>query len=141
MLSQKEMIQCNRKERMRVAIFYSDICFFPLPLKRGGGRFYLPSLDLIKVITSFIDPSIHPSIGHDLQQLHVEMDLSRTPAAAPPPGVVPNLDNPTDLSVVSIVIPSIMIFLTIVFVSGRLIQNLKVGKGWGLDDCRSLDHG
>lgn len=65
------------------------------------------------------------------------MDLSRTPAAAPPPGVVPNLDNPTDLSVVSIVVPSIMIFLTIVFVSGRLIQNIKIGKRWGLDDCRS----
>ena len=64
------------------------------------------------------------------------MDLSKTPAAPPPPGVTPNFDNPegSEYEIYSI---SIALCLTATLtLMGRLYTRAVILRAVGLDDCK-----
>lgn len=65
------------------------------------------------------------------------MDPTKTPAAPPPPGVIPNLINPLNDQRVSIAVCSVMLSLIFIFSSGRAI-NVYLNRTVGLDDCKRL---
>lgn len=53
------------------------------------------------------------------------IDLCQVPAGPPPPGVVPNFDNPTSLAPVKMAITSILVAWGIVFTAGRFYVNTR----------------
>lgn len=64
------------------------------------------------------------------------MDMSKTPAAPPPPGVTPNFDNPegSEYEIYSI---SIALCLTATLtLMGRLYTRAVILRAVGLDDCK-----
>ncbi|PYI16935.1 hypothetical protein BO99DRAFT_434934 [Aspergillus violaceofuscus CBS 115571] len=70
-----------------------------------------------------------------------------TPAVAPPPGVVPNFDNPPSQRTAIIVLQSIFLFLALLAVSARVWVRTCIIKFWGAEDttcilaaCGSIAH-
>lgn len=64
------------------------------------------------------------------------LDYSKIPSAAPPPGVIPNFVNPvTNAPMITIVI-TILLPLTLLFVSMRVYSNLWVSHKFFKSDCR-----
>ncbi|PYI31586.1 hypothetical protein BP00DRAFT_456907 [Aspergillus indologenus CBS 114.80] len=57
-----------------------------------------------------------------------------TPAVAPPPGVVPNFDNPPSQRTAIIVLQSIFLFLALLAVSARVWVRTCIIKFWGAED-------
>ncbi|RAH66072.1 NAD(P)-binding protein [Aspergillus aculeatinus CBS 121060] len=75
------------------------------------------------------------------------MDYYNTPAAAPPPGVVPNFVNPPSQRTTIIVLQSIFLFLALLAVSARVWVRTSIIKFWGAEDttcilaaCGSIAH-
>lgn len=65
----------------------------------------------------------------------MQVDYSKIPALAPPPGVVPNFVNPVSLTVPLIVASVISLVLAVIFVSVRLYSSLRLTHSPGVDDC------
>ncbi|GAP82405.1 putative integral membrane protein [Rosellinia necatrix] len=63
-----------------------------------------------------------------------QLDLSQIPGAKPPPGVIPNFDNPYSLAPVCLIVISITLPLTVVFLGLRLYVRLRVKRTTGADD-------
>ncbi|KAK3934388.1 hypothetical protein QBC46DRAFT_273902 [Diplogelasinospora grovesii] len=61
-------------------------------------------------------------------------DLAQTPAAAPPPGQMPNFVNPPSQQAAMIAVSTVMMALTLTFVSLRLYNSLWVTKKPGIED-------
>lgn len=65
------------------------------------------------------------------------MDLANTPALQPPPGLTPNLVNPTSAfqqMLVAIYVTSLI--LTSIVVPLRLYTKIFIVKSWALEDCK-----
>ena len=56
------------------------------------------------------------------------------PAATPPPGVVPNFDNPPSQRTAIIVLQTIFLTLTVLAVSTRVYVRTCIIKLWGAED-------
>jgi hypothetical protein len=63
------------------------------------------------------------------------MDLDTTPAAAPPPGVVPNFVDPESRAHVTVSISAVMILLVFIFAGGRVVHNGFIMRSLKMDDC------
>jgi hypothetical protein len=61
------------------------------------------------------------------------MDLSKTPSAKPPPGVIPNLIDPVSYEKVTIAVGSFMISLILLCTLVRIV-NVYLNRGIGRDD-------
>lgn len=64
------------------------------------------------------------------------MDLSRTPASPPPPGVTPNFVDPPGSEYEIYSVSLAMCATATVFLLGRLYARGLILKALGLDDCR-----
>lgn len=62
------------------------------------------------------------------------LDLTQVPAAMPPPGVMPNFDNPHSLKGELLIINVVFTTLTAIFVAIRLYSRGFISKQFGLDD-------
>ena len=63
--------------------------------------------------------------------------LDNTPAAPPPPGVIPNLINPQNLSVASNATVITCLVATTIFVWLRVYTKLRIYKSHGYEDCKA----
>ena len=66
------------------------------------------------------------------------VNLAAVPAAAPPPGVTPNLEHPKSFGYIYIVTGSMFMALTVPFAFIRTYSKVKYHKQVQVDDCRSL---
>lgn len=62
-------------------------------------------------------------------------DLLEGPSAAPPPGIISQLDNPPNQKTVTEFLPSISIALATVAVAMRVYSRIFVTQKFGLSDC------
>ena len=56
-------------------------------------------------------------------QLPPGVDLCLVPAAMPPPGVVPNFDNPESLATANIAVTVVMLTISTIFLAVRVFTN------------------
>jgi hypothetical protein len=63
------------------------------------------------------------------------MDPSKLPAVPPPPGVVPNFNNPDNYKHHNIVLHTVVLTITSVAVLVRLYTRAIIKKKFGVDDC------
>lgn len=70
----------------------------------------------------------------DFQALGV--DISKIPALAPPPGVIPNFVNPVSRAYQPRIAVGICFPIMAVFVLLRVYCKLFVTQNWGFDDCK-----
>jgi sterol-4alpha-carboxylate 3-dehydrogenase (decarboxylating) len=64
------------------------------------------------------------------------MDLYNMPAAAPPPGVISNFDDPPSLKGELLVINVVFTTFMAIFVAIRLVSRGFISKQIGADDCK-----
>lgn len=64
------------------------------------------------------------------------LDYSKIPSAAPPPGVIPNFVNPVTNAPMTTIVITILLPLTLLFVSMRVYSNLWVSHKFLKSDCR-----
>jgi hypothetical protein len=64
------------------------------------------------------------------------MDLYNMPAAPPPPGVIPNFDNPPSLKGELLIINVAFTTVMAIFVAIRLISRSFITNQVGIDDCK-----
>ena len=64
-----------------------------------------------------------------------EMNLTDTPAAAPPAGARPNFVDPKTGTGATIAVYVVMLSLVLIVVSGRLYHGACVLRSFGPDDC------
>lgn len=69
------------------------------------------------------------------QKREMELDLWKIPALAPPPGVIPNFDNPTSSSSICLVVIAVTLPLMIAFLALRAYVRLRIARALGTDDC------
>ncbi|KAI1408106.1 hypothetical protein F5Y13DRAFT_205087 [Hypoxylon sp. FL1857] len=62
------------------------------------------------------------------------MDLSQLPGGAPPPGVVPNFDNPESIAPLCLIVIVITLPMMVIFLALRLYVRLWVSRTTGADD-------
>ncbi|KAI1373948.1 hypothetical protein F4677DRAFT_427722 [Hypoxylon crocopeplum] len=62
------------------------------------------------------------------------MDPSQLPGGTPPPGVIPNFDNPVSLTPVCLIVIAITLPLMIIFLALRLYVRFWVSRTGGADD-------
>lgn len=62
-----------------------------------------------------------------------------TPAGTPPPGIIPNLVNPSTQGPTMIIVGSILLFFMLVFASMRFFTKLCIVRRTTLDDCESIE--
>jgi len=63
-------------------------------------------------------------------------DLSKLPAAPPPPGVVPDFNSPDNYKTENIILHSIVLTVVTIAVMIRIYTRAVLKKTFGLDDCR-----
>lgn len=63
------------------------------------------------------------------------LDFSKIPISMPPPGVIPNFDNPQTIAPAILTIGIVMVILTVSFVALRLYSNHHALRKYGVDDC------
>ena len=63
------------------------------------------------------------------------LDYSKIPSAAPPPGVIPNFVNPETNAPMTTIVITILLPLTLLFVSMRVYSNLWVSHKFYKSDC------
>ncbi len=61
--------------------------------------------------------------------------LALTPAAAPPPGVVPNLIDPPSIGHVMIIVGSVLMFAMLIFAALRFYTKIFITRKSSWDDC------
>lgn len=66
-------------------------------------------------------------------------ELAMTPAAPPPPGVVPSFDGSSDRARLYIVLCSVVLSVACMFVLLRLYAKLLILRSPGWDDCEYRD--
>jgi len=59
------------------------------------------------------------------------------PASAPPPGVIPNLDNPPNSNKESLALVVVCITLTVLAIAGRAYSRMVIVKRLRVEDCKS----
>ncbi|KAJ8132163.1 hypothetical protein O1611_g1459 [Lasiodiplodia mahajangana] len=65
-------------------------------------------------------------------------DLSQVPAAPPPPGVMPNFSDPPSQQVPMIVVSTVILTLTVIFVAIRVYTGLRILRRFGIEECLTL---
>jgi hypothetical protein len=66
-------------------------------------------------------------------------DYVELPAAAPPPGVLPNFAHPQSRALEAHVGMGICIGITLIMVMLRIYVKLAITHFWGWDDCEDVD--
>ena len=69
---------------------------------------------------------IHPKLGLERRQ--------QAPPSLAPPGVVPNYDDPVQISDHVVISSMALVVLVLLFVCTRLYIKIRVIKKWGWDD-------
>ena len=64
------------------------------------------------------------------------LDLARTPAQYPPPGVIPNLVDPYEYVWPARVLSILFLVLAGAFLAARLFVKLRIVKRMQLEDCK-----
>lgn len=64
-------------------------------------------------------------------------DLAHTPAAAPPPGQMPNFDDPPSQQTAMIATSTVLMVIVLAFVSMRVAAALRTNKTLRAEDCKS----
>ena len=64
------------------------------------------------------------------------MDLSMIPSIAPPQGVIPNFNSPTNRADLFIAVSCIVVPLSFIFVVLKLYMRIFVMRKPGWDDCK-----
>ncbi|KAK6956859.1 hypothetical protein Daesc_002140 [Daldinia eschscholtzii] len=65
------------------------------------------------------------------------LDLDHTPIIAPPPGVVPNFENPKSLAPIGRITIAVVLPLMVIFVVLRFYTRFQISRSIGADDCRN----
>ena len=72
-----------------------------------------------------------------LQGGSLPADLSDYPGMIPPPGVIPNFDNPYSRGETYTVVATIIMVATVIFVTCKLYTKSLITRKLGWDDCKS----
>lgn len=68
----------------------------------------------------------------------MSLDDSKTPISPPPPGIVPNFDDPVSFSTAIIILAIVFLTLSCVFFGGRIYSKIYIAHSPGYDDCMLL---
>lgn len=68
----------------------------------------------------------------------MSLDYSKIPISPPPPGIVPNFDDPVSFSTATIILAIVFLTISCVFFGGRIYSKIYIAHGPGYDDWACL---